>query len=239
MNGKIYSNNNNLLLGIINDLQQVINNTHDNLIIKRIGDIIIKMNFAINENKKNFELIRNDITLLYNQMNKRFDELKINNKINNQEIKFEDGRYIGEVVNGIAEGKGIFYGNNGDRYEGDYRNGKKEGKGIYYYNADPWKGDIYEGDYRNNKKEGKGIYYYNSGNRYEGDFRNGNCEGKGIIYFNDGERYEGDYRNGKKEGKGIYYYNNGERRMGDYYNDKPIGKHVMLTKNGEVKTYNY
>ena len=51
-NGKIYSNYNNLLLGIINDLQQVINNTNDNLINKRIGDIIIKINFAINENKK-------------------------------------------------------------------------------------------------------------------------------------------------------------------------------------------
>ena len=36
LNNKTYSNNNNLLLSIINDLQQVINNTHDNLIIKRI-----------------------------------------------------------------------------------------------------------------------------------------------------------------------------------------------------------
>ena len=54
MNSKIYSNNNNLLLGIINDLQQIINNIHDNLIIKRIGDIINNMNFIINENKKKF-----------------------------------------------------------------------------------------------------------------------------------------------------------------------------------------
>ena len=57
LNGKIYSSNTNLLLSIINDLQQVINNTHDNLIIKRIGDIIIKTNFAINENKKNYQSI--------------------------------------------------------------------------------------------------------------------------------------------------------------------------------------
>ena len=47
LNNKIYSNNNNLLLGIINDLQQINNITHDNLVIKRIGDIIIKMNFII------------------------------------------------------------------------------------------------------------------------------------------------------------------------------------------------
>ena len=66
-------------------------------------------------------------------MNKRFDELKINNKINNQEIKFEDGRYVGQVVNGKAEGKGILYFNNGAKYEGDWRNNVPEGKGILYF----------------------------------------------------------------------------------------------------------
>ena len=33
LNDKIYSNNNNILLGIINDLQQIINNSKDNTII--------------------------------------------------------------------------------------------------------------------------------------------------------------------------------------------------------------
>ena len=78
LNNKIYSNNNNLLLGIINDLQNVIKNSHENLTIKRIGDIIIKMNYIINENKKNTELIIKHISLLQNQMNKRFDQLQIN-----------------------------------------------------------------------------------------------------------------------------------------------------------------
>ena len=70
-----------------------------------------------------------------NQMNKKLDELKFNNnsnQINNQEIKFINGRYIGQVVNGLGEGKGIYYYNDGGRYEGDYRNDKKEGKGIMY-----------------------------------------------------------------------------------------------------------
>ena len=67
LNNKVYSNNNNLLFGIINDLQQVINNTNDNLIIKRIGDIITKMNFIINENRKNTQLIMDQIALLHNQ----------------------------------------------------------------------------------------------------------------------------------------------------------------------------
>ena len=197
LNNKIYSNNNNILLGIINDLNQIINYSKDNIIIKRLSDIIIKMNFIINENRKNTELIRNDISNILNQMNKRFDELNINNNntFNNQEIRSNIGRYVGQVVNGKAEGKGIEYYNNGDRYEGDFRNGTREGKGIYYYND----GDRYEGDFRNDKKEGKGIDYYNNGNRYEGDFRNDKREGKGIKYYNNGDIYEGDYRNNKRE----------------------------------------
>ena len=126
LNNKIYSNNNNILLGIINDLQQIINNSKDNTIIKILSNIIIKMNNIINDNKKNLELIRNDISKLYNQMNKRFDKLEINNNnntFNNKEIIGNDGsRYIGQVVNGMPEGKGIAYYNNGDRSMGDYHN---------------------------------------------------------------------------------------------------------------------
>ena len=162
LNNKVYSNNNNLLFGIINDLQQVINNTNDNLIIKRIGDIITKMNFIINENRKNTQLIMDQFASLQNQlaqvqnqlaqMNKKFDELKINN-INNQEIRYKNGRYVGQVVNGLREGKGIIYWNDGDRYEGEWRNDKIEGKGIYYYNN----GDRSMGDYYNDKQIGKHV----------------------------------------------------------------------------------
>jgi len=220
LNNQTYSNNNNILLGIINELNQIANSSHENLTIKRISDVIIKMNFIINENKKTRELIINKFTLLQNkfeQLSKKFDINNINNKEELKGIKNgKKWRYVGQVVNGLREGKGICYWEDGDRYEGDYRNDNKEGKGIYYFNSEPFKGDRYEGDWRNDQREGKGIYYYNNG-----------------------DRYEGDYRNGKKEGKGIYYYNNGDREMGDYHDGKPIGKFVMLTRNSEVKINNY
>ena len=211
LDNQIYSNNNNLLLGIISDLQQVINSTQDNLAIKRIGDIINKMNYIISETKKNTELIINHIASLQNQLSEINHNIKDfkNNNMNIQEIKnhFNNGRYVGQVVNGLAEGRGIKYYDNGDRYEGEYRN---------------------------DKKEGKGIYYYNDGERYEGDFRNDKRDGKGIMYYKNGDRYEGEWKEWR-EGKGIFYFYNGFRQMGDFYNDRPIGKHVMLTKNGEVK----
>ena len=233
LNNQTYSNNNNILLGIINELQQISNSSHENLTIKRISDVIIKMNFIINENKKTRELIMNQFSLLQNQIQQLSQKIDVNsfntntpkystqitNNINNQqELKYKNGRYVGQVVNGLPEGKGIRYWNDGERYEGDFRNGKREGKGIYYYKD----GDRYEGDHRNGKAEGKGIYYYNNGDRYEGDFRNDNREGKGIMYYNNGNRYEGDWRNDKREGKGIYYYKNGKREIHNYLNGVKI-----------------
>ena len=64
LNNQIYSNFNNLLIGIVNDLQQIINKTQDNLIFKRIGDLINKMNFIIIDNKKNTQLMINHISSL-------------------------------------------------------------------------------------------------------------------------------------------------------------------------------
>ena len=135
---------------IINDLQQIINDSKDNIIIKRLGNIIIKMNKIINENKKNLELVRNDINKLYN----KFDELKGNNTIINKELIGNYGiRYIGQVLNGVPEGKGIEYYKDGDRYEGEWRNDKKEGKGIMYYNNGVRK----MGDYLNDEPIGKHV----------------------------------------------------------------------------------
>ena len=76
LNNQTYSNNNNILLGIINELNQIANSSHENLTIKRIREVIIKMNFIINENKKNRELIMNQFSKLENQiqqLNKKFD----------------------------------------------------------------------------------------------------------------------------------------------------------------------
>ena len=114
------------------------------------------MNNIINENKKNLELIKNDILSL---INKWFDEINFNDK---KELKLDDGsKYIGQARNGVPEGKGIRYVYNGNIYKGDFKNGKMEGKGIYYWTN----GDRYEGEFINNKKEGKGIEfeYYNDG----------------------------------------------------------------------------
>ena len=203
---------NNNIKDIINGIKFTIDNiiklSKDNNIsfqLKNINIIVNTINEDINKNNEKLKKLLNE--------NNKLNEI---NEVLNKEIKYDNGRYVGQVVNGKKEGKGIRYWNDGDRYEGDWKNDKKEGKGIYYYNNEPWKGDRYEGDYKNDKAEGKGIYYYKNGNRYEGD-----------------------YKNDKKEGKGNYYCKSGDREMGDWKDGKAIGKHVILNKNGEVKIENY
>ena len=105
LNNKIYSNNNNILLEIIKDLQTIINNSKDNIIIKILSNVIIKLNNIINENQKNFELIRKDISMLYtklsNHIDTKFNELKNNNKEVN--LNNNNTRYIFKVVNNANE----------------------------------------------------------------------------------------------------------------------------------------
>ena len=72
LNNKMYSNNNNILFEIINEWSQIKNKSNDDIIIKRLGVIINKMNYIINENKKNLELIRKDISSLFNKLVKRW-----------------------------------------------------------------------------------------------------------------------------------------------------------------------
>ena len=65
LNDKIIANTNNSLLEITNNLQTLRNDSKENTTIKGLCDIIIKINNIINENKKNLELIKNEISKLY------------------------------------------------------------------------------------------------------------------------------------------------------------------------------
>ena len=60
-------------------------------------------------------------------------------------------RYEGDMIDSLAEGKGIMFYINGDRYEGDFKNDKPDGKGIYYFKN----GDREMGDYSKGKKINK------------------------------------------------------------------------------------
>ena len=63
------------------EVKGLINYYKDNFSIKIVGNVINKVNCIINENKKNLQTQRNDMSSLFdklNKLNKRFDELKVN-----------------------------------------------------------------------------------------------------------------------------------------------------------------
>ena len=78
MDKDIFSLNNNMLQGVINDLQQIINTYQDKQTINKISDLLIKMNLIINENWKNMEEIMNQISFLQNKINQINQNMNIN-----------------------------------------------------------------------------------------------------------------------------------------------------------------
>ena len=172
------------------------------------------------------------------------------------ELKNGD-HYIGELLNGIPNGRGIKYDKNGKiKYEGNVINGKAEGSGKYnyengFYYIGQWKNDmkngkgilyykngniLYNGDFINNKYEGKGKFIAENGEYYEGEFKNNLFHGKGIIYYENGyKKYEGDFKNDKFEGNGKYIYENGHYYDGEWKNGLKNGNGIIYFSNGNIK----
>ena len=100
LSDKIYSNNNNLLIEIINELRGLTNIFKNHLIIVKLNNVITKIKNIINENMKNTKLIRNSITKMYTKINEKSIELQVNKS---QELLDESGRYVGQVVNGWSK----------------------------------------------------------------------------------------------------------------------------------------
>ena len=236
INNQIFSYSNNVLISVINELKELIQSLNDDIIIKRIGNIINIMNNAIEENKKNNEKIIEKIQ----SMNKKLEALTNKSNIKIGVKNYPEGKYEGELVNNMREGKGkLYYINNekymGKIYIGEWKNDLRNGKGVETWND----GERFVGNFKNDKREGYGIYYFSNGDIYEGNYKNGKTEGFGVEYYSNGDKYEGRFKNGNKEGQGVYYFENGNREIGYYHNNESIGKAVLLTVNNEIQIINY
>ena len=100
------------------------------------------------------------------------------------------GRYVGNMHDGNANGRGVNTWTNGDSYEGEWRDGKRHGRGVYTWTN----GDRYEGEYRDDKRNGRGVYIGTNGNRYDGEYRDNKRNGRGIFTWADGRRFDGEWR---------------------------------------------
>ncbi|CAF3415917.1 unnamed protein product [Rotaria sp. Silwood1] len=77
-------------------------------------------------------------------------------------------KYIGDWVNDVITGQGVYIRSNGNRYEGQYRDNKKSGRGTLIWGTNTkWAGDKYTGDWIDDARTGQGVYIMSNGNRYE------------------------------------------------------------------------
>lgn len=81
-------------------------------------------------------------------------------------LRFTNGVYVGEAVDGIPNGWGTFSYTNGDVYNGEWKDGKRTGQGTLTLAN----GDIYEGEFNENElfkgtiavNLSDGVYIYES-----------------------------------------------------------------------------
>jgi len=103
-------------------------------------------------------------------------------------------KYTGKTLNGMPEGEGNAFFDNGDTYIGGFKNGYREGKGKYHF----FKGDLLDGNFRKNDADGIGKYIFKDGSYYYGEFSGSLFNGQGILFSADGSIAEqGLFKDGK------------------------------------------
>jgi len=129
-------------------------------------------------------------------------------RVDNAANVLEGFTYNGEMLHGLAHGKGTMTYTNGDVYEGLFQNGQRHGKGKL---TDKDGKVIYEGDYQGDQRRGNGTIIGSNGDIYVGDYVNiRQPHGKGKLTDRDGYVYEGDFQNGDRHGNGKLTDKNGK-----------------------------
>ena len=169
-----------------------------------------------------------------------------------------------ESENDKNKAKTINYAND-DQYLGEIKNGLRNGKGKMTYSN----GNIYSGDWIDDVFHGKGTYLKPNGQSMSGDWENGYLIRGQIIFFKDvmgeekyigevvygffgftiphgmgayfclnGDKYVGEFVDYKKEGKGTFTWANGDSYCGYWHDDEFHGKGI-LNKDGIIKEGNW
>jgi len=126
------------------------------------------------------------------------------------------GKYEGEIVTGVPDGKGTITFPSGNKYEGEWKNGKYHGQGTYTW----FSGNKYEGEYKDGKYHGQGTYTYPSGDKYVGEWRDGKKNGQGTFTYSIGYKYVGEYKDGKRHGQGTFTWSSGNKYVGGWKDGK-------------------
>ena len=108
-------------------------------------------------------------------------------------VLYDNGKItIGEMVNGLYNGKFLEFSSDGSYGDLSMVNGYINGRCILH-NSD---GKVYfDGNYSEGKKDGYGVETFLDGSVYKGMWESGEKNGEGMIVFPDGRSFSGDFVN--------------------------------------------
>jgi len=127
--------------------------------------------------------------------------------------------YKGEVNSkNEPHGYGTMWWATGDRYDGSWENGVYDGEGMYFFQN----GMKHYGHFKNGEINGLGVRYYMEKGIYFGEWKNGRNHGKGMFIWPDGEKYLGSFKDDEIEGLGVLTWLSG-RKIEAIWADKGSG----------------
>lgn len=141
--------------------------------------------------------------------------------------------YSGELKNGLREGQGTEYLQDGYRYTGGFKANRKSGTGKLELSGTGYR---FEGEFADDLKNGKGKLYSGSALVFEGEYKSGLRNGFGVSYgINGVKEYEGNYQDDKKHGYGTGYLNGWKQYAGEFKYDKREGYGTLYNSAGGIE----
>jgi hypothetical protein len=120
--------------------------------------------------------------------------------------------YIGDVENGLPNGKGKLTLTNGMTHIGEYKDGLYHGQGTFIFPD----GETYIGEFKDNWKHGQGVENFPDGNKFSGEFNKGKRNGRGVFTWLTGESFDGEYKDNLRHGQGTLTFPIGSKYLPGY-----------------------
>jgi len=142
----------------------------------------------------------------------------------------DGGRYRGDLVNGLLQGKGRIDYPNGSWYAGEFDKGQWQGQGEWHGSN----GEVYRGQFNQGLFDGQGALTTNA-NSYSGGFKAGRRGGEGTLKEN-GMSYRGEFKADQYAGLGRLELEDGSSYQGQFAHGKPNGEGQRGDGNGNQFT---
>jgi hypothetical protein len=136
--------------------------------------------------------------------------------------------YAGEFDKGQWQGQGEWHGSNGEVYRGQFNQGLFEGQGALTTNA-----SSYSGGFKAGRRNGEGTLKEN-GMSYRGEFKADQYAGLGRLELEDGSSYQGQFAHGKPNGEGQRGDGNGNQFTGHFVDGQLDGNGTFNSADGDI-----